>query len=66
MEERIVQEVILQGNPGMGLDFPRIGFSPPFLYLMRFFWMCCDIRYVVEAGRFAHCWSGNVIVAKQS
>lgn len=37
MEERIVQEVILQGNPGMGLDFPRIGFSPPFLYLMRFF-----------------------------
>lgn len=29
MEERIV--------PGMGLDFPRIGFSPPFLYLMRFF-----------------------------
>lgn len=55
MEERIVQEVILQGNPGMGLDFPRIGFSPPFLYLMRFFWMCCDIRYEVEAGRFAHC-----------
>lgn len=59
----------LQGNPGMDLDFPRIGFSPPFLCFRRFFFLgggCCDIRYVMEAGHFAHCWSGNLIVVMQS
>lgn len=37
MEEKNCSGGDLQGNPGMGLDFPRIGFSPPFSVLKEVF-----------------------------